>query len=173
MIRCIITAIIFLIGSGAYSADNKSIIRGIITDKNSREPLAGVYVIYGRNAGTISDEKGFYKIATDLEKLSVTFQLIGYESITKDIIIGANDTLELNVELEMKIREIDQIVVSADKIEKRVAEHNNGKSLSTKGKRPWRLVYNEKYLTRSEAASREKYLKSVKGRLELKAKGIL
>ena len=58
-------------------------------------------------------------------------------------------------------------------LEKRVVEHNNGKSLSTKGKRPWRLVYNEKYLTRSEAASREKYLKSVKGRLELKAKGIL
>ena len=57
--------------------------------------------------------------------------------------------------------------------EKRLMEHNNGKSLSTKGKRPWRLVYNEKYLTRSEAASREKYLKSVKGRLELKAKGIL
>jgi len=58
-------------------------------------------------------------------------------------------------------------------LEKRVIEHNKGKSLSTKGKRPWRLVYNEEYETRSEATSREKYFKSVKGRLELKGRGIL
>ncbi len=58
-------------------------------------------------------------------------------------------------------------------LDKRVMEHNSGKSLSTKNKRPWRLVYNEEYATRSEAASREKYFKSVNGRLELKERGIL
>jgi putative endonuclease len=57
--------------------------------------------------------------------------------------------------------------------EKRLVEHNSGKSLSTRGKRPWRLVYKEECTTRSEATSREKYFKSVKGRLELRAKGIL
>ena len=58
-------------------------------------------------------------------------------------------------------------------LEKRLIEHNNNKSLSTRGKTPWRLVYKEEYTTRSKAASREKYFKSIKGRLELKAKGIL
>jgi putative endonuclease len=58
-------------------------------------------------------------------------------------------------------------------LEKRLVEHNNGKSLSTRGKRPWKLVYKEEYATRSEAALREMYFKSVEGRLELKAKGIL
>jgi putative endonuclease len=58
-------------------------------------------------------------------------------------------------------------------LEIRLAEHNNGKSLSTRGKRPWRLVYSEECTTRSEATSMEGYFKSVKGRLELKAKGIL
>ena len=58
-------------------------------------------------------------------------------------------------------------------LEKRLIEHNNNKSLSTRGKKPWRLVYKEEHTTRSEAASREKYFKSIKGRLELKAKGIL
>jgi putative endonuclease len=57
-------------------------------------------------------------------------------------------------------------------LEKRFLEHNNGKGLSTRGKRPWRLVYAEKYSTRSEAVSRERYFKSVKGRLELKIRGI-
>jgi putative endonuclease len=58
-------------------------------------------------------------------------------------------------------------------LEKRLAEHNNGKSLSTRGKRPWRLVHTEEYTTRSQAASRERYFKSIKGRIELKAQGIL
>jgi len=58
-------------------------------------------------------------------------------------------------------------------LEKRLVEHNNGKSLSTRGKRPWRLVHKEEYATRSEAVSRERYFKSVKGRLELQARGVL
>jgi putative endonuclease len=58
-------------------------------------------------------------------------------------------------------------------LEKRIIEHNNGKTISTRGKRPWRLVYKEEYATRSGAVSRERYFKSVEGRLELKARGIL
>ena len=58
-------------------------------------------------------------------------------------------------------------------LEKRLLEHNGGKSLSTRARRPWRLVYKEEYTTRSEAVLRERYFKSVKGRLELKAKGVL
>jgi len=58
-------------------------------------------------------------------------------------------------------------------LEKRLIEHNNGKSISTRKKRPWKLIYQEEYQTRSEASNRERYFKSVKGRLELKAKAIL
>ena len=122
MMRYIITAIFFLLASSVYSAQNSGILKGRVTDKNSREPLAGVYIIYGKHLGTTSDENGFYFISTIAGKISITFQFIGYESVTKDIVIRSNDTTELNIGLEMKIREIDQIVVSADKIEKRVAE---------------------------------------------------
>ena len=58
-------------------------------------------------------------------------------------------------------------------LEKRLSEHNSGKSISTRNKGPWRLVYKEEYQTRSEAAKRERYFKSVDGRMELKAKGFL
>jgi putative endonuclease len=58
-------------------------------------------------------------------------------------------------------------------LDKRLFEHNSGKSLSTKNRRPWQLVYKEEYQTRSEAASRERHFKSVAGRMELKARGIL
>jgi len=98
------------------------VVRGKIIDSNTREPLPGVYVIYGKHLGTTSDENGLYFINSGTEKLSVTFQFIGYESVTREIHAGLNDTIELNIEMVMKIREIDQIVVSADKTEKRIAD---------------------------------------------------
>ena len=117
-----ITASILLISSILNGAQDKGIIRGRITDKSTLEPLAGVYIIYGKSLGTTSDENGLYHIATDPGKLSVYFQLIGYETITKEISIIKNDTVEVDIQMEMKFSEISQIVVSADKIEKRVAE---------------------------------------------------
>jgi iron complex outermembrane receptor protein len=122
MMRHIIALIILLAASNICSSQNKSIIRGRITDMNSLEPLAGVYVIYGKQLGTISDDGGFYYFDTFDEQLTVTFQFVGYETVIKNITVNPNDTLELNIDLEMKMREIDQIVVSADKVEKRIAE---------------------------------------------------
>jgi putative endonuclease len=45
-------------------------------------------------------------------------------------------------------------------VEIRLKEHNAGKTKSTKGFRPWKLIYIEKVATRVEARKREKYLKS-------------
>ena len=57
---------------------------------------------------------------------------------------------------------------SADLVQ-RVGQHNLGISKSTKNRGPWDIVYTEPYATRSEAMRREKYLKSGRGREELKA----
>lgn len=53
-------------------------------------------------------------------------------------------------------------------LEKRILEHNSGKTKSTKGYLPWRLVYSEKVENRIEARKREKFLKSGLGRDFLK-----
>jgi putative endonuclease len=58
-------------------------------------------------------------------------------------------------------------------LQKRVAEHNNSKSKSTRGKGPWRLVHHEEYATRPEAVRQEMYYKTIEGRLLLKSKEIL
>lgn len=55
-------------------------------------------------------------------------------------------------------------------IERRVKEHNSGKTKSTKGYRPWRLFFFEEYLDRVEARTREKYLKSGIGKEFIKNK---
>ena len=53
-------------------------------------------------------------------------------------------------------------------IENRLTEHNSGKTKSTKGYKPWKLVYFERYETRDEALLREKYFKTGRGREFLK-----
>jgi len=54
-------------------------------------------------------------------------------------------------------------------IETRIKEHNAGKTKSTKGFRPWILIYSEMAKTRVEARSREIYLKSGVGKEYLKS----
>jgi putative endonuclease len=53
-------------------------------------------------------------------------------------------------------------------LKQRVGQHNHGITKSTKNRGQWEMVYQEEFATRSEAMKREKYLKSGKGREELK-----
>ncbi|HCP08780.1 MAG TPA: hypothetical protein DIT25_03225 [Candidatus Moranbacteria bacterium] len=57
---------------------------------------------------------------------------------------------------------------STDNLDRRMGEHNAGKTFSTKNRRPLKLVYKEIFDTILEARNRERYLKSRKGRKELR-----
>ncbi|MCW1949266.1 MAG: GIY-YIG nuclease family protein [Candidatus Shapirobacteria bacterium] len=52
--------------------------------------------------------------------------------------------------------------------QKRITEHNLGKTKSTKAHRPWKLIYTEQYPDYRLAREREKYLKSYSGAGEKK-----
>ena len=55
-------------------------------------------------------------------------------------------------------------------LERRLREHNNGSTKSTKGYLPWELFFYEEYKTTAEARKREKYLKSGVGKEYIKIK---
>jgi len=55
-------------------------------------------------------------------------------------------------------------------VEKRLSQHNAGKTRSTKPFLPWQLFYYEEVPTRESARSREKYLKGGSGKEYLKSK---
>ena len=54
------------------------------------------------------------------------------------------------------------------RLQERIKEHNDGKTKSTKGYRPWRLVYTEEFDNLTDALKREKFLKTGIGREFLK-----
>lgn len=57
--------------------------------------------------------------------------------------------------------------ISGD-VERRLAEHNSGKSYYTKRHLPWKVVYTEKFDSVREAREKEKWLKTTSGRRFLK-----
>ncbi|MEK7143059.1 MAG: GIY-YIG nuclease family protein [Patescibacteria group bacterium] len=56
---------------------------------------------------------------------------------------------------------------------KRLEEHNAGENLSTRGRRPFQLVYCEVYKSRKDALTREKKLKNFKNSYKELKKRIL
>ena len=57
-------------------------------------------------------------------------------------------------------------------LDRRLNQHNKGRVRYTKGRMPWKLHYFEVFKTRSEAAQREVFFKSIDGYKYLKSKGI-
>lgn len=53
-------------------------------------------------------------------------------------------------------------------LKRRIKEHNNGKNISTKGRRPFKLIYCECYLLKKDVENREKYLKTSMGKRVIK-----
>jgi putative endonuclease len=49
-------------------------------------------------------------------------------------------------------------------LELRIVHHNDGWTISTKASRPWKLVYSEQHLSKSEVIRREKQIKRMKSR---------
>ncbi len=121
MHRCLLllAAAIFMLPCVAGA---QAVVRGTVYDRQSNEPLPGAHVIFGRGKGTSTDEKGFYSFPASAGTLSVEFKYIGYRSHTETLSINAGETLELNVMMDPESQFIDQIVVSADRMEQKRSE---------------------------------------------------
>ena len=114
-----ITLFLSLVLNGA---DTKGFIRGRVFDDRTLEPISGVFVIYGKESGTSTDKEGRYQIRTDSGRVNITFKFIGYKSVSRSLFLKSNDTVELNIGMEMDLHEIDQVVISADRTEQKIAE---------------------------------------------------
>ena len=58
-------------------------------------------------------------------------------------------------------------VGSCENLADRIRRHNAGESKATKHGLPWILIHGESFSTRAEAAQRERYYKTGRGRDEL------
>jgi iron complex outermembrane receptor protein len=122
MIRHLVTFLGILLSLSLCASPPDGTVKGKVSDNKTGEPLSGVYVIYGKGFGTTTGSDGTYQFVSAPGKVFVTFKFVGYNAVTKEIEIKESEVAELDVFLETSIREIDQIVVTANKTEQKVAE---------------------------------------------------
>jgi len=53
-------------------------------------------------------------------------------------------------------------------LKRRLKEHDSGKNTSTKSRLPLKLIYYEAHLSKADAARRERYFKTTKGKSTLR-----
>lgn len=105
-------------GLGAQTAS----LSGKITDAASQQPLPGANIIAGAGRGTVADLQGNFQLNLPAGNYRIQFQFVGYRSVKKDVTLEPGQTLVLNVALEADITQIGQVVVSASRVEQRIAE---------------------------------------------------
>jgi outer membrane cobalamin receptor len=100
----------------------QGIVSGKVYDNTTHESLPGVYVMFGKGLGTSTGKDGSYRIESDTGRLTISFQLLGYKQVTKQVYLRTGETTELNTGLEIETLEINQVVVSADRNERRISD---------------------------------------------------
>ena len=107
---------IFL-GLDLYS--QKGSIRGFVSDKSSGEPIMFCNVtIDGTSFGSQTDLNGMYnltQIPAGSHTIVVTF--VGYLKYSEDITLTSGEILDIKIELETSTVKIDEIEISADRLE--------------------------------------------------------
>ncbi len=110
----------FLLTSALASAQGT--VKGTVNDKQTGEPLSGVYVIFGSGSGTSTDDAGHYSFTADTGTVRVEFKYIGYKQVTEVFRLSSGEVHQLDVSLVTESHSIDQIVVSASRTEQKISE---------------------------------------------------
>lgn len=122
MIRYLPAILLLFAGTYINAVDNPGFIKGKVIDRQSLMPLPSATVIYGKDKGITTGADGSYLLVTEPGNINIIFRFVGYKPVAHTILVTAADTVFLDVEMEYDVSEIDQIVVSAGKMEQRVAE---------------------------------------------------
>jgi hypothetical protein len=92
----------------------KTIIKGSITDALTGEPLPYVSVVLkGTTVGTLTDNKGKYSIETNLKVTTIVFSFIGYQTESRSISPGKEQTI--NISLPLSTINLDEVIIKPEK----------------------------------------------------------
>lgn len=120
--RWISLSILLFCFANISTAQRMGVIQGNIFDINTLESLPGATIIFNRTNVTTSDYKGNYNYTTRAGNVTITYRFVGYVTVTKTVFLNTNDTLILDLGMEQQATQIEQIVVSAGKIEQRLSD---------------------------------------------------
>jgi len=109
----IISSVIFHLNLFAQESE-KTIISGNVTDDLTGDPLSFVSVfLKGTTVGTITDASGKYILETDVRAPAVYFSFIGYETQSRTVEYGKEQTF--NIRLKLSSVNLEEVIVTYEK----------------------------------------------------------
>lgn len=94
----------------SVKSSGKLIVTGKVLSAESHQPLAhATVVVTGANTGSITNEKGEYRLKLDNPPVSLTFSYVGYKTLQ----VPYNAQQQLVVEMQRKDFVMEQVVVVA------------------------------------------------------------
>src|SRR5690554_6073614 len=116
--NCIFRHLLFLVLTlnSVLAYSQSGVIAGRIIDKDTKEPLFGAAVILeGTTVGAMAGMDGDFIIANIKHgKYNVLGSYISYETQkTEDVVVGAKDTLRIDIELESKYNTLQGVGIVA------------------------------------------------------------
>ncbi len=117
-IKYIIYIIPFIISNNAY-CQNDSNVFGKITDNTSGLAIQNVeIVLQPSNKGSITDNEGNYSIKKIIPgKYTVVFKHLGYETVTKSIVVKNDQNIKLDIRLIPKYEMLHEVIIKEKKQE--------------------------------------------------------
>ena len=110
LLRCLVLYFVF---SSFLAAQDKFTLSGIVTDINTTETLIGVNVVIPElQAGTMTNEYGFYSITLEEGTYQLQISYLGFKTITQTLELNADKTL--NFKLEESAESLDEIIITED-----------------------------------------------------------
>ncbi len=96
-------------------AQNRGMIKGVLTDAATGEPLAFANVaLAGTTSGTVTNDKGYYELLNIRPgTYTLVFSYLGYKNVEQQVNIEPGQTLEINDSMEMESIMGEEVVVTA------------------------------------------------------------
>ncbi len=93
-------AFVLLLFCSFISLSSQTIVKGVIKDANTQQPLQSVSVFFKGGKGIASRADGSYKLTTGNTKLTlIQFSYVGYKTVTKTIATNKEQVVNVNLEL--------------------------------------------------------------------------
>lgn len=114
-----------LISFSVIAFAQKAIISGIVTDEKDKSPMIGVNIrLKGTAEGTSTDFDGKFMLEVAADKsFALELTYTGYQTRTLDFVpMKAGDTKTSNIQMTETSKDLDIVVISADKFEKSLGQ---------------------------------------------------
>ncbi|MCP4313213.1 MAG: TonB-dependent receptor [Bacteroidetes bacterium] len=106
--------VLLLLSTGALSGQERGTLEGVVKDSVGAPVELANVAIMGTNDGTMTDENGSYQMDIPAGRsYTVVISCVGYLSKQFAIRVQTGESRELNISLELDVRAINEVSVSA------------------------------------------------------------